>query len=418
MRSKIPLIITLVVIFLSTYVFFKLFEQYEENKDLGWDKKALRNPYLAAEQFLLKNKINVTSSNNFEKLTHLPEQGMIFISDSRKVLTKKRVASILDWLEKGGHLIITAPVYNKNNPSVLLSRFKVKNILREKEDEEDEEDSDVSEKKLSEKLNEINEDLKKEKTKSKDEHIIPESEITYLSFTNIKEKLKINFSSNSSLSHPYLYSDNDYKKTELDPTYWAGNEKGTYFMQFEVGEGLLSIITDNGIWRSSSIDELDHAYLLWVLGKNNSEVVLLYGASMPSIFYYMWQHASELIVAFSLWLFAWLFYRSRRFGKIFSNSDFTARSISEHISASSEYLWRNRKFEQLIEPVRNDIFKQINRLYPYFNNLKQAEQVKLISNHSKIELNKVNIALIKPFNGNENEFTRIISYLQKIRNSL
>jgi len=277
MRSKIPLIITLVVIFLSTYVFFKLFEPYEENKDLGWDKKALRNPYLAAEQFLLKNKINVTSSNNFEKLTHLPEQGMIFISDSRKVLTKKRVASILDWLEKGGHLIITAPVYNKNNPSILLSRFKVKNTLREKEDEEDEENFDVSEKKLSEKLNEINEELKKEKTKSKDEYIIPESEITYLSFTNIKEKLKINFSSNSSLSHPYLYSDNDYKKTELDPTYWAGNEKGTYFMQFEVGEGLLSIITDNGIWRSSSIDELDHAYLLWVLGKNNSEVVLLYG---------------------------------------------------------------------------------------------------------------------------------------------
>lgn len=417
MRNSIPLIIVLIIITLLTYVFFKLFEPYEEMKDLGWSKKALRNPYLAAEQFLLKNNINVTSSNNFEKLTHLPEKSMIFISDSRKLLTKKQVADLLDWLDKGGHLIITAPIYNKNKTNTLLSKFNVKNRLNEKTDE-DNPDFNVSRKKLSEQLNEINKDIKNKKVISKHEKIIAEDEITYLSFTDLKEKLRINFSSDSSLSHPYLYSKEDYKRTRQDPTYWAGNEHGTYFMQFSVGDGLLSVITDNKIWRSSNIDKLDHAYLLWILSGNNAEVALLYGANIPSIFYYMWEHTSELIIAFFIWLFAWLLYRSRRFGKIGDDSSTVNRSISEHIRASSEYLWRNKKFEHLIDPVRADIFRRTNHLYPYFDNLNEIEQITLISNHSKVEFNTVNIALIKAFNGNENEFTHIISHLQKIRNSL
>lgn len=416
MKNKIPLIITLIIIILSIYTFFKIFEPYEEVKDFGWDKKALRNPYLAAEQFLLKNKINVVSSNDFEKLKHLPEEGMIFISDSRKVLTKKHVDNILSWLNKGGHLVITAPVYNKNNPSALLSIYNVKNKLN-KNEEENQSDVEVSKEKLSEQLNKMNKNIKN-KTEQKKESFIPKNEITYLSFTNVKGKLKTHFSSHSSLTHPYLYSEEDYKKTELDPTYWAGNRDGVYFMQFSVGNGLLSIVTDNEIWDSHNIDILDHAYFLWILSKNNSEVVFLYGANMPTIFYYMWEHTSELIIAFFLWLFAWLVYRGRRFGKIYNYSDTINRSISEHIRASTKYFWRNNKFELLIDPVRTDIFKKIKGLYPHFENLNQSEQIELISNHSKVKLKKVDNALMKPFQGNENEFTRIISCLQKIRNSL
>ena len=36
-------------------------------------------------------------------------------------------------------------------------------------------------------------------------------------------------------------------------------------MQFEVGEGLLTIVTDPSIWTSYRIDKYDHAYLLWIL---------------------------------------------------------------------------------------------------------------------------------------------------------
>lgn len=417
MKNKLPIIITFIIVGFLVYAFFSLFESYEKEQDFGWDKKALRNPYLAAEQFLIKNKINVSSSNDFEKLTHLPQHGMIFISDARKVLTKKRFKNIMDWMEQGGHLIITAPIYNKNKPNILLSRFKVKNRKTEKPDEA-EPAEDEKEKKLSERLSDINDEIKNKEKDSIQENRIPDDKISYLSFTGFKKKLKINFSSESYLWHPYFNTDDDYKRTSQDPTYWAGNEYGTYFMQFSVGEGLVSVITDKTIWDSHNIDKLDHAYLLWVLSKGNPEVLLLYGANTPSIFYFIWEYSSELVLTFLLWLLAWLVYRSRRFGKIYDDIETKNLSISEHIKASAEYLWRNDKYEQLIEPVRSDIFHRANRLFPSFHSLEKKEQVKLISEHSKIDLDKVGIALTRPLNGTENEFTDIISYLQKIRIAL
>ena len=76
------------------------------------------------------------------------------------------------------------------------------------------------------------------------------------------------------------------------------------------------------------------------------------------------------------------------------------------------------KYKQLIEPVRIDVFNRAKKSFPHFNNLNKSEQIQLISDHSKMEINKVDVALLKPFNGNENDFTLIISNLQKIRNSL
>jgi hypothetical protein len=417
MKNSLPLIITLILACALTYAFFTLFEPYEKTIDLGWDKKAQRNPYLAADLFLTKHNINVTSSNDFEKLKSLPDQGMIFISDAGKVLTKKRITNIQSWMEKGGHLVLTAPIFNKNQPDTLLSKFNVEHHKIISKDI-DKTKPELSDKKLSEQLNELNIDLKNNTKSENKNDEIPIDEISYLSFNDVNEKLKIHFSPDSSLSHPFFNREDDYVKTKLDPVYWAGNDEGIYFIQFNVGEGLLSIITDNSIWRSDNIDALDHAYFLWLLSESNDSVSLLYGANMPSIFFYIWKYAAEFLMACFIWLVFWLFYRGLRFGKIHLDSHSANRSISEHISASAEYLWRNKKFDLLISPVRSDIFKRAKRLYPFIDNLNQSEKINLISKHSHIKADYINDALITPFNGNEDDFTHIMSYLQKIRNSL
>lgn len=417
MRNKLPLILALIVIALSTYSFFYLFESYEKTEDLGWDKKARRNPYLAAEQYLTKTGLQVTSSDNFDKLVQLPPNGMVFISNSSQTLTPKRIDKILEWVEQGGHLIIAAPIYDKDKQDYLLSRFNVENHeINESGDSEPEKQS-----RLSEQLEEINKSIQENKDKEdvkekKDD--IAEDEITTLKFTDLDSPIRMHFSPDTGLTHPSFYKQENKKADEIEPEYWTGSEYGTHFMQFDVGYGLLSIISDNTIWQSDRIDVLDHAYLLWLLSNKNSEVVLLYGAYMPSIFYFIWKYAAEMVITLGLLLMAWLLYRSRRFGPIRLSTEFAHHSMAEHIKASAEYLWRDNQYEQLIEPLRNEIKNRTQLHYPSFGSLNQKQQQELIHEFSSLPTDRVESAFTRNINGNESEFTSIIIDLQKIRNTL
>ncbi|HEY9051291.1 MAG TPA: DUF4350 domain-containing protein [Gammaproteobacteria bacterium] len=417
MKNKLPLILALVVIALLTYSFFYLFESYEEQEDLGWDKKARRNPYLAAEQFLTRVSIPVTSSDNFDKLIQLPPKGMVFISNSSQTLTRKRVDKLLEWVEQGGHLIVAAPVYDKDEKDFLLSRFEVENRKISKADESE----PVEQPRLSEQLEKINKDIldNKQKDKEKNEqNNIDEAEVTTLRFNDLETSVRMHFSPESELTHPSFYRKEDAKSGEMEPTYWAGSEYGVHFMQFDMGYGLLSIISDNSIWKSNRIDVLDHAYLLWLLSNKNSEVVLLYGANMPSIFSFIWQYAAEMVLVMGLLLIAWLLYRSRRFGPVRQFTQAAHQSMAEHIRASGEYLWRDRKYELLIEPLRNEIRNRIQMHFPHFFQLNQKQQIELIQEHSSLPVDRIDSAFNRDINGDESEFMNIIIDLQKIRNTL
>ena len=52
MINRLGLLLTLFTTVVGAYVFYTYFEAYEEELDLGWDVAAMRNPYLAAEQYL------------------------------------------------------------------------------------------------------------------------------------------------------------------------------------------------------------------------------------------------------------------------------------------------------------------------------------------------------------------------------
>jgi len=435
-KSKLIIIILLLLVGCAVYGFYYLFERYEEVKDLGWDKKAQRNPYLAAEQFLQKSGIKVTSSNNYDQLSKLPEQGMVFISNSSETLTRKRVDEIIEWIEQGGHLIIAAPIYDEDEEDILLSRFNVTNEYLDWDDEADYEEDDNTEqkadgpKKLSEQLEKMNEDIEKgvykeklEKSKkAKEEYKIPEAEITRLKFTDYEFQVGVHFSPASGLSHPSFYDEDEDEDEDKDgsqkPGYWTGSEYGTHFMQFDVGYGLLSVVSDGTVWRSEDIDKLDHAHLLWLLSTNYSEVILLYGANMPSIFYYFWKFGSEAVIMILVWLLVWLLYRSRRFGSIREPVAIGHRSIAEHINASAEYLWRDKKFEQMIEPLRNEVRHRLQLHYPNYVYLNDVQQTQLIHEHSHLDVERIEDAFKKEVSGDESEFTQIIFDLQMIRNTL
>ena len=87
-------------------------------------------------------------------------------------------------------------------------------------------------------------------------------------------------------------------------------------MQFAVGKGLLTIVSDADIWSSPRIAELDHAFLLWSLAESRDRIVILYGREMPSMLELLRRYALQPLLLLALCVGAWLWFRGRRFQEL------------------------------------------------------------------------------------------------------
>ena len=95
------------------------------------------------------------------------------------------------------------------------------------------------------------------------------------------------------------------------------------------------------------------------------------------------------------------------------------RALSEHFYAISNYLWQRKASDQLIDPVRQQIFRRASIKLPGFAiaNQDPAQQLQLISRHCGLEVATVDIALnSKDFN--ETSFMRTVKLLKYIEQSL
>lgn len=424
------------------YVLFTQFEFYEEEIDQGWSHKARKNPYLAAQQFLTRLDTPVQMETNFQFLDQLPYSNTLFISNSRQVITDKQADKIINWMKGGGHIITVASPYDEDEVDLLLSYFDVyqtetdcecdsvspfrsQNPISDNTQDNDSESGEIQ--KLSEQMKEHNRKLREtmakdlagetidQKQDSTTEKNAPE-QLTQLSFNHYSERLNIQFDRHHSLTHPVMYED---EQTISDPHYpapfyWRGSDQGTHFMQFEVGKGLLTVMSDGDLWKSFLIDQYDHAYLLKVLTDNSEQVFIVYGVEMPSLWDLTVHYALEFLVAFLLWLTAWLIYRSRRFGPIRQYNVTTRRSIAEHIQACTDFLWRHDQYQQLISSVRQDTLRQMQLHNPLFNQLDKSEQVRLICEKTQLSDKEIQQALFEDIPKNESIFSQTIALLQII----
>ena len=131
MNHKISAVLLSLMMAGCAYGFYAFFEPYEKTEDLGWDKAALRNPYLAAVYFLQRLDVDARSYDSFEKLQPLPENGAIFVSNSSNVLSARRVDRLIEWVKGGGHLIVAAQPPGSGASDQLLEFFSIENLTTE-----------------------------------------------------------------------------------------------------------------------------------------------------------------------------------------------------------------------------------------------------------------------------------------------
>lgn len=404
------------------YILYHSIEMYEETITKGWSNKALRNPLLAAEQYLRSNDFNIDSSNSLNSLDGFSERGVVFVSDSRQIQTQKRVDSLFDWMQKGGHLIVGAEIQNDDGRNLLLQHFGIKK--EEVDCECNDTDVDQKEIKLSELLRDANRKIREGSKKGgkteKDliEEKIDESKLTKLYFTDVKQPLLIDFKLDVALVHPAFYKQSADIPEGLKPSYWVANQAGVQFVQFLVGDGLLTVLSEGSIWRSSDIAKVDHAYLLSILMDHDKKGLLLYGLQMPSLLSILVSTMPEFMMAAALLLLMWLLHKSRRFGPVRQVEAGTRRSLDEHIIACGELLWHARKGQEIMIDIRDVMLRRIKAENPEFQRLEDREQIDWIGEKCQLTDKEVRRALYDENINSETYFYRAIALIQKIGNKL
>jgi len=424
--AKILLVVGLAVIVFLGWGIYSSIEFYDDTENTSWSLKALRNPYLAAQQFMQQSDIDSVEADSLVGLNTLEGVSTVLITDANQVVNPRQLEQVLTWLEDGGNLIVTANSIDDSD-DLLLEEFNVDVIwssLNDDTGDEDgsdynDEDSEQDDPSISESLREYNQQIDEGKSPEDIEQLFNQDDaLTTIEFGDDIGNLEIAFRSNRVLTHPYADGE-EVDESSPKPFSWTASEYGIHLMQFDVGSGLLTIISDPTIWTSNRIDKNDHAYLLWVLSSKDGGFAILHPTLRDSIWILISRNATELLIALALSIALWLWHLGHRFGRIVPRDTSSGRALSEHFAATAGYLWHRKAGDRLIESVRQQIFRRASIRLPEFAsaNRDPALQLQLISRHCDLEVATVDIALnTKDFN--ETSFMRTVKLLKYIEQSL
>ncbi|WP_346838056.1 DUF4350 domain-containing protein [Microbulbifer sp. SAOS-129_SWC] len=391
MRAK-PLLTTAVAALLcaaAVALFLRYFERYSEEADRGWGDAARRDPYLAAELFLTAAGHHSRRADNLAVLDSLDTDTTLFIASSTQVYNADKASALLDWVERGGHAIVVAADRGENERDWLLdplgttvvtgsTDFYGNNPLQQLLGGNA---KDYEDKKASEILREHNRKLREasgdgeergaqgdsNKDSAKGDADAPprdpDVDDAHLALLgdNSGTQYRVYFNPLHLLWHPAL-AESDARSAEGgDPVSWAridSEDAGVPLLQFERGDGLLTLLADAGLWRSERIGQFDNAYLLSELAADG-DVVLLTQPRFDALPVLARRYASEFFLAGGLALIAWLLLRTQRFGPRAAEPQTARRSLLEHIAACGHYYWRSNRAERLLCGYRTRLLRRL-----------------------------------------------------------
>ena len=387
MNNRRPLYIGLGLVLAAIILvglFLMLFEKVETEITTDYSAEALRNPFLAAQRYLTAQDIPTESLRGEKSLQHLPATGdTLLVTYNHTFEQAKRREQLLDWIRDGGHLIMELQAHsavNHDKPETpLLDQFG------------------VYPEKSRDMLNVV--DILR--------NVIDADQVEVQVYQE-NASLKIEF------APQYLL-----KVTQPDAALFSIKDKhGVHLVEYELGSGLLTLISDMDLWRNKHIGELDHAaFFSHILGFRHGKVWMVTGIEMPSLMDLIWQNAPQAVIAVLILLLLTLWYLYDRFGPVLVVERHQRRSLIEHLDAVAQFNWRYSRSEIPLKAMRTDLLRLLEKRCPRWHKMSHDQHVEWISTQTKLPETTIRVALFEPCD-QASRFTRIAADLQTIRDQL
>ncbi|MEA1605060.1 DUF4350 domain-containing protein [Pseudomonas spirodelae] len=409
MKRRIPFFIgagLLLALGLLGIYLLGMLTPYQETLDHGPSPEAQANPYLAAEQFLRKQGLQVQRADGLEALKDLPSAGQtLLLLGDRSRMTPKQAERLLAWAAKGGHLLFVAERLwdddEGKSGDLLLDSLGIQQYQSDGLDDQDSA-ATAEQDRADDKY-----DAEAEaQSAADDDNAYPE--LTQLYLENEDAPAYFNFDTDF-----HLYD------AENRAHAWANSDAATHLLQLYHGDGLISVVSDSWIWQNQSIGDYDNAWLLWYMTQD-SQVTLLYRADRDDLISLLLEHFPHALVALALLLAFGLWHLGMRQGPLQLPASRHRRQLQEHLRGSADFLLRHNGQHSLLHGLQQDIQRRARQRHPGFERLAVAEQWQTLSRLTRQPSSVISQAMRPPPKQRlaAADFTRQVANLQTLRNAL
>ena len=337
-----PVIGGLLVI-VGVALFLLFFERVEEEVEVGYQGAARTNPFLAAERLFTRLGAPARSLAASPR-TLPPTNHVLLLLSPERSLSAEQFARILDWVRRGGRLLVTPDDAPSLDP--ILRHWSVAVT-----DQPDAGGPEVFQVPLH------------EGTKANVE--IPRA-----------RRLAV---------------------TRKDARIAFGTKAGLAFVRYAESAGSVTFLADSTFLDNESIGLHDHAALAWALVRAGGDVPggvwIAVRDEVPTLNQLLVRHAWMALASGGLLIVGWLWAAGARFGPLLPAPPRDRRSLLEHVEASGDFLWRTGRGGDLVEGARQALLHRIDVREPGCSRLSAPELVKRLAAGTKLPAARIDRAL-------------------------
>ncbi|WP_111656085.1 DUF4350 domain-containing protein [Isoalcanivorax indicus] len=372
-RRLLVLLASMVVLVLVGW----LVTQVERYRYISHDALATsvqRNPFHAAETLLQQRGHRTRTLHGADSLFPLPAEDTLLILDrTRGSASIEQSWDLLDWVARGGHLIIAAP----RAPDM---------------------DQPAREHPLLDALN-----ITVERSEVAVAHVLTETPFDdlWLGLEGLMQRHCIGATSDGmsdacervmcgrrrTLYDTRLNTDNGTRRIALDsratlvalplasdfsddtdvwyegsPVLAIGdNEAGRQLLQVGWGDGQVTVMTELAPWYNDQLHYLDHAWLLADIAADHPRIWFIQGVTLPRLHVWAWQQAAPLILALLLLLVLFIWRYLPRRGPALEDASERPGDFIDHLLASGRLLWREQRRTVLLNGLRDAVKARMPR---------------------------------------------------------
>jgi hypothetical protein len=204
---------------------------------------------------------------------------------------------------------------------------------------------------------------------------------------------------------------------------WGDEELNEYgYARILRDEGTVDVIADLDFLDNDNLEDPQHAALARQLLQPNwsagGTFHLIYSAEMPSLLGLLIDHAWRALLPAALALLLWLWMRAERFGPLRSAPPPDRRSLLEHIQASGDHLNRYGRRATLYAAAHEAFMRRLRQRDPYAAALEGPAQIDALVKRTGWTAAEVEAALRYPRAGDVRDFVLRIAKLLQLRTRL
>lgn len=420
----------------------------EQEIDTGPTAEARQNPYLALQMVLRDKGINNDFQRGFSGLNQLKFGDRVLGRTDTLVLIHtyqgiydSHLEALWQWVENGGHLIVTA-----DNPFIkadshlddpLLDRLGLAletnadyqwPELGENDDEEDEGDegdegrdeppanssaSPANADNLTDSENTATEKAKRN---------CDRATTAQMGWQDTTIPLTIISSDRARL---YQYDEQSQVLAYQEDFAHLGNDEEEDYdneyievARLRVGSGYIDAYASDISLTNDNIACYDNGYAFWQLVKDSPQVWLAVNADRPSFWREMWALSAVGCVALIAALALWVWQQGVRFGPVLPIDRSQRRHFIDHIRASGMFIYRNDGSATLMQTLREDIQQKMQIKYSQYLQLGPDQQLEKLQQLTAMPSDDIQLAMFHPLPLPAGLLVDSVRKLQHLRNSL